>query len=75
MTPQTAQTTQVTRVPAELDSPCSKLVYLYLATHDGATVNELNEGLDVRKLTLFSVLRSLRGRELIEEETDRYVVA
>ena len=70
----TAQTTQTTRVPTELESPCAKLVYLYLATHDGATVGELHEGLDLRKLTLFSVLRSLRERELIGEETNRYVV-
>ena len=70
----TQQMAQTAGVPAELNSPCSKLVYLYLATHGGATVNELHEGLDIRKLTLFSVLRSLRERELIGEETDRYVV-
>ena len=75
MTAQTTQPTQSTRVPSELESPCAKLVYLYLATHDGATVSELHEGLDLKKLTLFSVLRSLRKRGLVGEETDRYVVA
>ena len=71
----TAQMSQTIRVPAELESPCAKLVYLYLATHDGATVGELHEGLALQKLTLFSVLRSLREQGLIGEETDRYVVA
>ena len=71
----TRQMTQAARVPSELESPCTKLVYLYIATHGGATVGELQANLHLKKLTLFSVLRSLRERGFVGEETNEYVLA
>ena len=70
----TGQTTQAARVPSELESPCTKLVYLYIATHGDATVGELQANLDLKKLTLFSVLRSLRERGFLREERNGYVL-
>jgi DNA-binding IclR family transcriptional regulator len=59
-------------LPAEVDSPRAKLVYLYLDTNGGSTVADLCSELDVPKLTLFSVLKTLRSRELVECEDGRY---
>lgn len=67
-------TTQSTRVPGDLRSPRTKLVYLYLSTHEGATLDELQENLEMKKITLYSVLKTLRKRGIVEEESDRYVL-
>jgi DNA-binding MarR family transcriptional regulator len=72
---QQARRTQQTAVPDGLESPRAKLVYLYLSTHDGATVTELQEGLCMKKITLFSILKTLRGRGLVGQDRGRYVVA
>jgi predicted transcriptional regulator len=74
MMQQTATQSQ-TAVPSTIESPCAKLVYLYLSTHGGATVSELQDGLELKKITLYSVLRTLRDRHLVSEDGDRYVVA
>lgn len=60
-------------LPDELDSPRAKLVYLALAITDRATISELQETLDVPKLTLLSVLDALAGRGLVERTDDGYV--
>lgn len=62
-----------TGIPATIESPCAKLVYLYLTTHGPATVTELQDGLELKKLTLFSVLRTLRERGLVREDGARYI--
>lgn len=59
-------------LPDELDSPRAKLVYLALAITDRATLSELQEALDVPKLTLLSVLDALTGRGLVEWTDDGY---
>lgn len=62
-------------VPAELQSPRAKLVYFYLNVADGATVEELQERLGMRKLTLYSVLKALCEREFVAREGDAYALA
>lgn len=59
-------------VPSELSSPAAKLVYLRLAITGGSTIDRLATDLDLRKLTLYSVLRTLESRRLLETEGDRY---
>jgi len=59
-------------LPAEVESPRAKLVYLYLQTAGDATVSDLRDELDVPKLTLFSVLKTLRSNGLVEAEGERY---
>jgi DNA-binding MarR family transcriptional regulator len=61
-----------TTVPTELNSPRAKLVYLFLSTHGASTVGDLEEGLGMRKMTLFSILGTLEERNLVERSTDRY---
>lgn len=60
-------------LPAELQSAETKLVYLYVRQTGGCTPAELCESLRLRKLSVFPLLRSLRERELIRREADRYV--
>ena len=62
------------RVPAELSSPRAKLVYLYLATHGAVTEDDLCEGLDMKRLSLYSILKTLRQGEFVSRDGDRYVL-
>lgn len=67
-------TTRVDALPSELESPRAKLVYLYLRSSE-ASIDELQSGLDVKKITLYSILRTLRERELVEKRDGRFAVA
>ncbi|WP_276301434.1 TrmB family transcriptional regulator [Halorussus lipolyticus] len=67
-------TTSARELPTELDSPRAKLVYLYL--RDGAaSIDDLQTDLEVKKITLYSILRTLRERELVEKQGGRFAVA
>jgi predicted transcriptional regulator len=59
-------------VPEGVQSPRAKLVCLYLATGGSASVPELQSALEMTKLTLYSVLRTLSERGLVEEREGRY---
>jgi len=60
-------------LPAELQSPRAKLVYLYLTTNGDATVSEMGESLGMKKLSLYSILKTLRSEGLVDCDGDRYV--
>jgi predicted transcriptional regulator len=60
-------------VPDGLTATESKLVYVFLAAADGATVEELNEALGIRKISLFPVLRQLTDRDVVVREGAAYV--
>lgn len=60
-------------VPETLDSSGVKLVYLYLRMEERATVDELQRDLDMRKGTLYSLLRTLTERGLVERTGTTYV--
>ena len=61
-----------TSLPRELESPRAKLVYLYLSSRGGATIEALQDGLDLEKITLFSILETLSRRDLIRKDADTY---
>jgi sugar-specific transcriptional regulator TrmB len=63
------------QLPTGVESPRGKLVYLYLATAESATLEELHDELDVPRITLYSVLKTLRGRDLVREDGQQYVPA
>ncbi|MFC7202004.1 TrmB family transcriptional regulator [Haloferax namakaokahaiae] len=69
------QTIQHTTVPSELNSPTAKLVYLYLTTHDGASITELESGLSMKKISLYSILKTLSKRGLVQQHAEQYHVA
>jgi DNA-binding MarR family transcriptional regulator len=59
-------------LPGELDSPCAKLVYLYLSTRGEASVERLRDELGLEKITLFSILDTLSSRGLVRKESGAY---
>lgn len=62
-------------VPDTIDSPRAKLVYLYLETATEATVADIQTALDMKRISLYSVLDTLVDRELVEQQDGRYAVA
>ncbi|MEZ3143063.1 TrmB family transcriptional regulator [Halobaculum sp. MBLA0143] len=61
-------------VPDTVSSPRAKLVYLYLATHGPVTESELCEGLDMKLISLYSVLGTLRDADLVVRDDGRYAL-
>jgi predicted transcriptional regulator len=66
-------TTRERELPTELESPRAKLVYLYLQPDD-ASIDDLQTDLGVQKITLYSILRTLRERELVEKRDGQFAV-
>lgn len=61
-------------LPDELLSPQSKLVYLYLTGASAASVDEMQTALGLKKLTLYSVLRSLTADGFVHQNANKYTV-
>jgi predicted transcriptional regulator len=55
-------------LPSELVSAESKLVYLYLQTCESATIDDLHESLDMKRISIYPVLDSLREHDLVTRE-------
>ena len=66
-------TEQFDGVPEQLGSPQSKLVYIYLEATGGATVDDLNTALSMKKIAVLSILSSLSSDGLVEKDGDTYV--
>lgn len=75
MEPETTTGAATPALPPELQSPRAKLVYLYLTTNDGASVADMAESLGMKKISLYSILKTLRKEGLIEGTDDRYALA
>lgn len=60
-------------LPSELESPRAKLVYLYLRSTAGS-IDDLRSDFGLKKITLYSILRTLRERELVEKRDGRFAV-
>lgn len=71
---QSAQVAKPETLPEDLESPRSKLVYMYLDVAGTATIDDLQASLDMRKIDLFSVLNSLTGDDHVELEDGTYTV-
>lgn len=69
------ETTSIAPLPDELDSPRAKLVYLSIATTGGATLDELQTVLDLPKMTLYTIIRTLRERGLVHQDGEALSVA
>lgn len=61
-------------LPPELQSPRAKLVYLYLTTSGNATVSEMGDSLGMKKLSLYSILKTLRKEEMVVCDGDTYTL-
>ena len=56
------------QLPETLDTAGSKLVYLYLKVEEEATINELHAALGMKKITLYSLLQTLKATDLVDQE-------
>ncbi|WP_049908944.1 TrmB family transcriptional regulator [Halorubrum saccharovorum] len=70
---QTARTA-APALPPELQSPRAKLVYLYLTTNGHATVSEMGDSLGMKKLSLYSILKTLRKEGMVDCDGDTYAL-
>lgn len=70
-TPRSARTGELT-VPESLSSTASKLIYLYLSRVQEATVDELCEALDIKRLSAYPVLSSLVDSGYIVQQSATY---
>lgn len=59
-------------IPEQLESPRSKLVYLYLLSVVEADIHELNRRLRINYLSLYPTLDLLLDQKLIERDGTRY---
>lgn len=66
-----AQETDAQSLPDDLQTPNSKLVYLYLQRATHATVNELSAALNMKKMTLLSILSLLVDAGHVIRDGDR----
>lgn len=55
-------------VPSTIESAQSKLVYVYLAAKREATIDELADALEMRKLGLFTVISTLEAHGCVERD-------
>lgn len=62
-------------IPADLESARAKLVYLYVATSDGASVEQLRRDLGVKKGTALSITGTLRDRGHLERTDSGFKLA
>lgn len=53
-------------IPDSLESPRSKLVYLYLTGRESATIERIQTDLKMKKIALYAVLQTLTEKGLIE---------
>lgn len=61
--------------PKSLQSPQTKLVYLYLRAVDGAQVENLKRALGMQALALYPILERLVDHQLVERTDDGYVMS
>ncbi|WP_254765873.1 helix-turn-helix domain-containing protein [Salinilacihabitans rarus] len=71
--PQQLATPRIDPLPDDVESAHAKLVLLYLEATGGATADELNDVLGLKKLSVLSVVRSLSTAGLVERDGDEYL--
>lgn len=62
-------------LPGEIESPRAKLVYLFLSMNETVTITELQNSLDMKKISLYSVLKCLEEQNLISKNGESYALA
>lgn len=69
------QTTQATSIPTTLQSPRAKLVYLFLSMHGTTSITELQDSLDMKKISLYSILKTLEDKDIVSRDGEQYALA
>ncbi|WP_247004762.1 helix-turn-helix domain-containing protein [Halosolutus gelatinilyticus] len=62
-------------IPETVESAEAKLLYLSLRLQGGQTIDELQRTTKLPKLSLYSIVRSLRRNDLVEKDGDSFRIA
>ncbi len=62
-------------VPSDLSSDGTKLVYLYLQVSGESTLEELNQSLEMKTISLLPILNTLQSKELVDRQDNYYLPA
>jgi len=62
-------------IPTDLRSPRAKLVYLFLSMNGTTSITELQDGLNMKKISLYSILKTFEKKDVISKDGDRYTLA
>lgn len=60
-------------VPSDLTSDGTKLVYLYLQVRGESTLEELNQSLEMKSISLLPILNTLQSKELVDRQDEYYL--
>ena len=60
-------------VPPELSSDGTKLVYLYLQVNGESTLDDLNQSLEMKTISLLPILNTLQSKELVDRQDNCYL--
>lgn len=69
------QSKQAIDIPTDLRSPQAKLIYLFLSMNGTTTIGELQDGLNMKKISLYSILKTLEKDDVISKNGERYTLA
>ena len=64
---------QSVSVPSDLSSDGTKLVYLYLQVSGESTLEELNQSLEMKSISLLPILNTLQSKELVDRQAEYYL--
>jgi predicted transcriptional regulator len=62
-------------IPTDLRSPQAKLIYLFLSMNGTTTISELQDGLNMKKISLYSILKTLEKDDVVSRNGERYALA
>ncbi len=60
-------------VPSDLSADGTKLVYLYLQVSGESTLEELNQSLEMKSISLLPILNTLQSKELVDRQAEYYL--
>ena len=69
------QPKQAIDIPTDLCSPRAKLVYLFLSVNGTSSISELQDELNMKKISLYSILKTLEKDDVISKDGERYNLA
>jgi predicted transcriptional regulator len=64
-----------TDIPTDLRSPQAKLIYLFLSMNGTTSISELQDGLNMKKISLYSILKTLEKDDVVSRNGERYALA
>ncbi|ATW87259.1 hypothetical protein halTADL_0446 [Halohasta litchfieldiae] len=62
-------------IPTDLRSPQAKLIYLFLSMNGTTSISELQDGLNMKKISLYSILKTLEKDDMVSKDGERYALA